>query len=271
MFKVRNPSFWATAGVVVLGILALVLSVASIASGRPEVSAEPEEARTFDFGAVESGNEGSEASSSDDGASAGGESSNDEESGTDGSSDSEDPGYDATDRIDLETVVIGDSNSLGDPADIWLGAVAEELGWGPISNLSAPGRGYTVSPRSCDDSPCAPFAGTVDAVAELSPDIVVTFGGTADGDVPLTQVAGQYFDELRAALPDAEIIVISPIYSSDAVPNWAPLHAASIRAAVEAVGGTYIDVGQPALGDGDSMSPTAHAEVADLVISTLQE
>lgn len=252
MNHVRDRSFWVTVVLVALGFMALVLSFAALATVRAGSSGEVADARTFDFtretedvvaADVPMVGEVPEEVSGE---------------ATSGAGDDE-----------LLTVIVGDSNSLGE-AETWIGATAEGLEWGSVVNLSAPGRGYTATPRVCDESPCAPFPGTVDAVAELEPDVVVTFGGAADGDVPITTVAAQYFSELRAALPDAQIVAISPVYSGETVPDWAPLHRASIHAGVEVAGGTFVDVGQPSLGDGDGMSPEAHAQIAQTVIENLQ-
>lgn len=53
----------------------------------------------------------------------------------------------------LSVVVIGDSHSLGDEGETWVDAAAEELGWGSVTNLASPGRGFFASPRACDFTP----------------------------------------------------------------------------------------------------------------------
>lgn len=242
-------------GLVALGILAIVLSFAAIASGRPDSSDDVGGTATFDFASQPESVEPLEGSIT-----------TEEPENTV----TEEPLADGDDASKLTTVIVGDSNSIGDPAEIWLGPASEQLDWDSVVNLSAPGRGYFATPRECDDSPCAPFPGTVDAVVELEPDVVMIFGGVADGDVPLTATAAQYFADLREALPDAQIIAISPVYSAESVPAWGPLHRESIRAGVEAAGGTFVDVGQPALGDGETMSAESHAEVAQAVTENLQ-
>lgn len=248
MSRFRDRSFWALVGLGLLGLLAAGLSIAAFASGRSASSGEATGQSTFDFSSETETAETIESP----------EETQDVEP------------VETADNGELITVIAGDSNSLGEAEDTWLQTTAEELGWGSVVNLSAPGRGYSATPRECADSPCAPFPGMVQEIAELEPDVVVTFGGVADGDVPLTTVAAQYFSELREALPDAQIIAISPVYSGAAVPNWAPLHRESIRAGVEAADGTFVDVGQPSLGDGDGMSADAHAELAQTVIDNLQ-
>lgn len=252
MSHIRDRNFWAIVGLVVLGAVAIALSVVAIATGRPGDSAPSAETATFEF----SGDTGTPSET-------------DTPSQTENTETAELP-TDPEESSEPTVVVVGDAHSLGDPASIWLGPVSEQIGWGSVVNLSAPGRGYIATPRECENSPCAPFAGTVDAIAELEPDIVVTFGGVADGDVPLTAPATEYFSNLREALPDAQLVAISPVYSAETVPDWGPLHSASIRAGVEEAGGTFIDAGQPALGDGDVMSAESHAELAQTVVDNLQ-
>lgn len=272
MDRVRDKGFWGLVGLLILGLLSVVLSIAAVGSvGSDSDSIAP--ARTsFDFGTPVKGEGSSDEQSSAYETSGGSDEQSDETAG--GSVEQSDEATDGSSDDVINSgpaiAVVGDSNSIGGPADTWAGLVGDELAWENVTNLSAPGRGYISTPRSCDDSPCAPFGGTVEALAEVDPDIVIVFGGVADGDVPITETAAQTFADIRSALPEAEIFAISPVYSEEAVPNWAPLHAASIQAGVEAAGGTYIDVGQPALGDGETMSADAHAEIARIVIETLQ-
>lgn len=175
-----------------------------------------------------------------------------------------------TPATQISVVVMGDSHSVGDPSVTWVGAASAQLGWGPVVNLSAPGRGFLTNPSSCDGSPCAPFGGTVTAIAQAHPDVVVTFGGAADGDFPIGDQSRQYFADLRAALPQAKLVALSPVTTEVAAPYWLTMHAQSIREAVEAVGGTFIDVGQPGLGNGEQLSAQAQAEIAQHVVAQLR-
>ena len=47
-----------------------------------------------------------------------------------------------TPATQISVVVMGDSHSVGDPSVTWVGAASAQLGWGPVVNLSAPGRGF---------------------------------------------------------------------------------------------------------------------------------
>lgn len=169
----------------------------------------------------------------------------------------------------LTVVILGDSFSVGENNQTWVGAAAAELGWGKVVNLSSAGRGYLATPGQCNFTPCATFRGTIPAVVEAKPDVVITFGGTADGDFSLEQPAATYYRELRSALPGADIVAISPITTDAKAPYWLTLHAKSIRTGVTAVGGTFVDIGQPALGGSEPPSAQAHAAIAQKVIDRL--
>lgn len=169
----------------------------------------------------------------------------------------------------ISVTIVGDSHSVGDPATTWVGPASQGLGWTKVVNLSAPGRGFLATPRSCEGSPCTPFGGTVAATAQEHPDIVVTFGGVADGDASITQAAADYYKALRAALPDAKLVAISPVTTDATAPYWLTMHTDSIRTAVQAVGGTFVDVGQPGLGNGEKLSADAQAAIARGVIGAL--
>lgn len=166
-------------------------------------------------------------------------------------------------------VIVGDSYSLEGSSDAWIGEAAAELAWGEVVNLSSPGRGYITVPRECGFEPCDTFEGTIPAIVAAAPDIVVTFGGTADGDSSLRDSSADYFAALRAALPDAEFVALNPVTTGDEAPYWLTLHLQTIRTSVEAVEGTFVDVGQPGVGDGESLSSDAHAAIAESVIRTL--
>lgn len=166
-------------------------------------------------------------------------------------------------------VILGDRHSTTDIPNLWTQSVSEELGWSSVINLSSLGRGYIQEPLFCNTSQCSNFEGTIPAVVEQDPDVVVTFGGMADGDQDLSDAAAEYFTALREALPEAELIAISPVTSEDEAPYFLRLHDKTIRAGVEAVGGRFIDVGRPGVGDGDQLSPAAQDEVAQAIIAEL--
>lgn len=130
-------------------------------------------------------------------------------------------------------------------------------------------RGYINNPRDCSFDVCANLPGSVALIADESPDLVVTFAGTADGDYSLVGPAADYFTTLRDALPDASLVAMSPVTTGDDAPYWLTLHKGAITSAVENVDGIVVDLGQPAIGDGDSLSSDSHAEIAAIVTDAL--
>ncbi|MDO5677046.1 MAG: SGNH/GDSL hydrolase family protein [Propionibacteriaceae bacterium] len=168
----------------------------------------------------------------------------------------------------MKAVVIGDRYSMGDGGQTWVNLIATDLGW-EITNLASQGRGYIVRPDSCHFDPCATFEGSIGAVTAAKPDLVVTFGGTADGDQDLRGASAYYFEALRDALPDARLVGISPITTNDEWPHYLTMHANSVKAAVEAVDGIFVDARRVGLGDGETLSAESQQKIADAVIAAL--
>lgn len=253
-------------GLVVLAVLAVGLSAAALLSTRT-VPAEP---APNNGASPAPSNPASEAASDDPSVEPTSEAPATEEPSEEPTSEapSPEPTESETPATGGNTVVvIGDSYSLGD--DSWVATAAAELGWGEVVNLSSPGRGFLTNPRNCDFEPCARFGGTVDAIAGANPDLVVTFGGTADGDYALDDAPSNYFGALREALPDAELVALNPITGDSTAPYWLTLHAQNIRAAVEAVDGTFVNIGQPGTGDGDTLTADTQGEIAQAVVDAL--
>lgn len=262
MAKLRNTTKLSVAGVVVLALLAVVLSAAAMLQYRggtaepapsPRAPSEPTSPQT-------------PAATPD-----ATETDSPEPSPTETETEIDDPVTESTGQTGegLTVVVIGDSFSVGAESETWIGQASEALGWGNVVNLSSPGRGYSALPRACDFEPCSNFPGSVSAITDADPDVVITFGGVADGDFSITDAAANYFNQLRAALPEAHLVAISPVTTADSAAYWLTMHSRSITDAVESVDGIFIDVGQPGLGDGEVLSQQAHTEIADVVIQEM--
>ncbi len=249
-------------GLLLLGLVALGLSAASVlrfrTAERAEVTAVPAPVVASASSSPVAVSSSPEPSTTSPGPSA----TSPSPSATETDDDEDDPAAGGP-----SVVVIGDSFSVGE--DSWVTAVSDELGWGEVTNLSSPGRGYITSPRSCDLEVCDDFGGTVELIASSTPDIVVTFGGTADGDYSITDAAMTYFEDLRAALPDAELVAVTPVTGEDEAEYWLTLHRQAITAAVEAVDGTVVNVGQPGLGDGSELSAETQAVIAETIVDQL--
>ncbi len=174
-----------------------------------------------------------------------------------------------------QVVFLGDGFTAGSSGTSWASLVSDKLGW-QATNLAVDGMGFLVAPKKCPQSPCTKFEGMIPKVAAESPSIVVVAVGTADGDQNIDSASSTFFKKLDAALPDARIIAVSPMWGSSTVPYWQKLHAASVKAAVTGVQGEYLDIGQPLAGKstlvGESGLPSAEGQqlLATAVIEALQ-
>lgn len=252
----RDLGRWSVVGLVVLGVVAVVLSLLALrsTSGIEAEPAPPPPLHTPAPAPTETQTEAPVGEPT---------------SGTPAPEITEpEPAESEPPTVDGPTVVvIGDSHSIGD--NTWVDIAADELAWGNVVNLSSPGRGYSALPRSCDFTPCANFPGSIDAIAEAAPDLVITFGGVTDGDYSIADAAASYYAALRDALPDAEIVGIAPVTSANEAAYWLTLHARSINAALGDVDGVFVDAGQPGVGDGDVIGADAQAAVAEAVVDEL--
>jgi lysophospholipase L1-like esterase len=63
------------------------------------------------------------------------------------------------------------------------------------------------------------------------------------------------FQELRSRLPHAQIVAVNPFWDAAAPPARLAAMAQEIAAAVRAVGGIYLDIGDPLLGHPNYVGP----------------
>lgn len=178
----------------------------------------------------------------------------------------------------VSVVTIGDSIMSGyqlGAGDDWPTLVGMQTGT-KIENLACPGAGF-VAVGSCDTD----FAGLVVAAASLSPKLVIIESSSNDMDDDDAEVAAataRTVDQLAAVLPHATIVGLSTIWNDDAtVPASVTASSDALRSAVVAVGGTFVDVGQPLQGHPDLMQsddvhPTTVGQqlIAQTVLSRLQ-
>lgn len=165
-----------------------------------------------------------------------------------------------------QVVVVGDSTSLTSSSDGWVARASSALKW-EVTNLSAQGMGFAKVASRCANR-CTTFTGVVPAIAEAKPDIVVVFGGMADGDNPIGPESREFFTALRKALPKAKVVALSPVMTKQGQLGWIRLHRNNIKTAVAAIGGRFIDVGQPSFNSG-KLTAKGQAQVSRKVISTL--
>ncbi|KQR25079.1 SGNH/GDSL hydrolase family protein [Microbacterium sp. Leaf151] len=165
-------------------------------------------------------------------------------------------------------VTLGDSvmSGFGLPArDAWPRLLAQRTHLSLV-NLACPGMGFVV------EGDCGtPYAGLVPAVAALQPDLVIVQSSSNDFWQDPDEIRFETADtveRLHEAAPDALIVALSTIWNDDPeVPDDTAVTSDALRDAVEAVGGTYIDIGQPLVGhpewlQSDDVHPTAGGQRA---------
>lgn len=154
----------------------------------------------------------------------------------------------------------------------WPQLLGDAKGW-QVENLAQAGMGYRVAPNSCETSPCTPFRGMVSRVAALDPDVVVFAGGEADGDYELAPFVAATLDAFRQELPDAQIVVLSPLSAQAPQPYFLRLHAQTLREAAADAGAVYVDasrvVGNASSYAKGALTPDANSALASLVAAGL--
>lgn len=266
---VTPPLKWADIGLIALGVVALIVVVLAIRSGSTAVSGAPGTA-TPGTGSTTLG--------------AGASGTDTPGTGTPSPSKSTSPSKTPTSpktptptaSAVQKAVFLGDGfTAAGATGKSWATLVSQSKGW-QETNLSVAGMGYLATPASCPQPPCSNFAGMVSKVVASKPTVVVVAGGNADGDQDVAPAATSLFKALRAALPDARIIAVSPLSGYSAAPSWLKAHGPSIKAAVTSVQGEYLDLGQPLTGKPDLVvgnglpSAEGHQTLADAVLERLK-
>jgi len=130
-------------------------------------------------------------------------------------------------------VFIGDSYTApaGGGIVMWTTLVAAKKGWLEV-NLGRGGTGY------------GSYGQVIPDAVKAKPDLVMVAGGRNDGSVDSLAIR-TFYQDLRAQLPNAKIYAMSPLWDSTAAPAFIALQGHEVEAAVKAVGGTFLDVGQP--------------------------
>jgi acyl-CoA thioesterase I len=164
-------------------------------------------------------------------------------------------------------VAIGDSIMDGHGvgvANSWPELVARANGWS-ITDLAADGDGFvTVG----DDG--TTIVDQVRRAIRLHPSTVILAGSSNDLGVDETRVEAAIDSavaSLRAALPRATIIAVSPVWNEDVFPAQLTRIATATAAAVQRVGGTVLSFrdplrGHPELMQSDDVHPTVAGQLA---------
>jgi lysophospholipase L1-like esterase len=170
-------------------------------------------------------------------------------------------------------VFIGDSYASGSgtsaPAQRWTSRVSVAHGWHEV-NLAQGGTGYLSKSTDPGAAPRLNYEEVIAAAVNAKPDAVVVSGGRNDTLLPVfavQQATSQFYTDLRAALPKAVVIAVSPVWDASTPPKELAQLAGTVKASVEGVGGTYLDVGEPLTGKpelitGDKIHPNDQGAAA---------
>lgn len=140
-------------------------------------------------------------------------------------------------------VYLGDSYTsgwagAGIDARSWPRLVGAELGWRTV-NLAVPGTGF-LNAGWTDQ----PIGSRVAAAIAAAPDVVVVAGGHNDSRWSAgatASAADRVLDRLRAALPDALLVVVGPIWPDGSPPQRCRVLRDRLRTKAASLGAIFID------------------------------
>lgn len=171
--------------------------------------------------------------------------------------------------------VVGDSIESGlglQPSEAWPALVAETRDW-RLDNLSVPGAGFVAQGADGHD-----FSAQVDTAIASNAQLV--FIGASDNDLgedagAVSSAMQTAVNRLHSALPDAHIVGFNALSGSASDDELAPANTA-LEQAVDAVGGQWLDLGQPYRGlaglvqdDGEHPTLPGQQAIAAVVESKL--
>jgi acyl-CoA thioesterase-1 len=169
---------------------------------------------------------------------------------------------------DPVVVAIGDSIMKGHglpSAEAWPALIGSAHHWS-VHNLACDGAGFGTVGAKYDCA--ATFASLVQEAEKLKPDIVLISGSSNDlgfANDTLSAATSAAMRSLRAENPSARIIGISTVWGDTLTPPQIDDINDQVRAAVDEVGGVYLDIGQPLAGhrawlQSDDVHPTAKGQ-----------
>ena len=175
----------------------------------------------------------------------------------------------------LQVLTIGDSIMRGwglRSENAWPRVIALTNEW-DVTNLGCDDAGFVVIGRAsqCGDT----LVGISRSVAALHPDLVIIQGSSNDfgqSNDRLLAATIEALTVLRSQFPNADIVGVSTVWSDTPPPAQLADVNSQVQQAVTAVGGRYVDIGQPLAGHRelllpDDVHPTAEgqAELADAI------
>ena len=172
------------------------------------------------------------------------------------------PATSSTPRRALTVAFLGDDYTAGigvtAAPERFTTMLATALHW-TERNFGVPGSGYASAGAGGN------YLSRVAQVVAAAPDIIVVTGGRNDVIDAASTVSADttaLFAQLHSKLPHARLIAVAPFWG-DSPPRAAlATVAAAVKAAVLAVGGTYLDIPDPLLGHPDWMADDADPNAA---------
>jgi acyl-CoA thioesterase-1 len=148
----------------------------------------------------------------------------------------------------MQVLTIGDSIMKGyglSPADAWPELISAANGW-DLTTLACDGAGFVDlgNPAECGDT----LVDVSRSAAALHPDLIIIEGSSNDLEHPNSQLLAATTSALtilRSEFPKAEIIGLSAVWSETDPPAQLADINSQVQQAVTAVGGHYLDIGQP--------------------------
>ena len=149
------------------------------------------------------------------------------------------------------------------PADAWPELISATNGWS-LDTLACDGAGFVQSGSSleCGDT----FVDVSRSAATLAPDLIIIEGSSNDfgqSNSELLSATISALTILRTQFPNTEILGLSTVWSETTPPAQLADINSQVQEAVEAVGGHYLDIGQPLSGHPELMqADDVHPTVA---------
>ncbi len=170
----------------------------------------------------------------------------------------------------LQVLTIGDSIMRGwglRSEDAWPKLIALTNEW-DVTNLGCDDAGFVVvgKPSQCADT----LLGVSSSVAALHPDLIIIEGSSNDFGQSNTRLLAATIEALkilRSQFPNADIVGLSTVWSDTPPPQQLTEVNSQMQQAVTAVGGRYVDIGQPLGGHpelllNDGVHPTSAGQGA---------
>jgi lysophospholipase L1-like esterase len=173
---------------------------------------------------------------------------------------------------------LGDSYAFGhgasQPSKRWANLVSASKGWRE-ANLSQEATNYSTAGEPGFTS----YTARLSAVVATGAQIVVVSGGRGDVGVGSARFRSDVrgtFAGIRAGLPEARLIVVSPTWGNDPAPARLVALISIVKDEAARAGATYLDIGEPLYGhlammdvDGWHPNDAGHAAIAAAVEKAL--